>query len=382
LDFFDEEDEPRGSGEPRRRARRSATPREDPAFTGGPVHRPDRQQIMTRRLMGLVGAVVILILLGLVVRGCLDARKERAYQNYVRDLSSLTAETDQLSSGFFDAFEGSGDSDISLTNQINADRGTSQGLLERARNLDAPDNVEAAQAQITLAFELRHDAIETVAEQLPTALGRQGSNRAIRGIADQMEVLLASDVLYRRAREDIEQVVNDEGIAVPEGVPESEFLPSGNNAPDYLDPATVEAAITGAGGGGGGSGTGEGGADCDPGDDEVHGMGLVSTTLVPAGVALEPGATVTAAADGAEFEVSVQNQGTADESDVQVSLSGDFSGNQTIGSIAAGETETVTIAPRPSPSAGEPAEVTVTVDPVCGEQEETNNEASYTVSFE
>jgi hypothetical protein len=375
LDFFDEEDEPERA-EPRRPAHRSASTR-PVAETGGRA--PSDQQIRTRRLALLGGGIIVLILLVLAVRGCLDARKERAFQNYVRDLSALTAETDQLSDNFFSAFEGSNESEISLASQINGDRGTAQALLERASNLDAPDELKGAQGEITLSYQLRSDALAAIAEQLPNAIGRNGSNRAIRNITEQMQVFLASDVLFRRGRQQIEAVVAEEGIAIPDGVPESNFLPP-NQVPEILDRAAVEGAISGSGGSGGGAGQ-QNCPDEIP-EGEIHGLGLVSTTLVPDGVTLEPGATITAPAQGAEFEVSVQNQGTEDESDITVSLSGDLSGSQTISSIAAGETETVTIPPSPSPSAGDSASVTVEVQPVCGEQEETNNEATYELTFE
>jgi hypothetical protein len=379
LDFFDDEEEPQ-TAEPRRPARRSASARPIASPSGGAGGRPPSdQQIRTRRLALLGGGIIVFILLVLAVRGCLDARKERAFQNYVRDLSALTAETDQLSDNFFSAFEGSNESEISLSSQINGDRGTAQSLLERASNLDAPDELKGPQSEIALAYQLRSDALAAFAEQLPQAIGRNGSNRAIRNITQQMQVFLASDVLYLRAQQQIEGVISDEGIAVPDGVPDSNFLPP-REVPGILDRGAVEAAISGSGGGGGGSSP-QNCPDEIP-EGEIHGLGLVSTTLVPDGITLEPGTTVTAPAQGAEFEVSVQNQGTEDESDITVSLSGDLSGSQTISSIAAGETETVTVPPRPSPSAGDSASVTVEVEPVCGEQEETNNEATYELTFE
>ena len=49
---------------------------------------------------------MILILIVIAFRGCLDARKDRSYQNYVSDLSSIIAETEQLSSNFFDRLGG------------------------------------------------------------------------------------------------------------------------------------------------------------------------------------------------------------------------------------------------------------------------------------
>lgn len=380
MDFFDEDD-PEDSGEPDRRARRARRPRAGAPAAADRGDHPTRQQIRTRQLTLAGISIVVLILLFLAFRGCLDARKERAFKNYVSDLSALTVETKQLSDQFFGALDSGGqDGDIGLESEVSGNRGTAQSLFDRARGLDAPDEVSGAQAQVELSYDLRRDALDVIAAQLPAALGNKGSNKAIKAIAEQMEVLVASDVLFRRARFEIEQALQQEEIVVEGGVPESEFVPTGN-APNYLDPEVVGGLLAGAGAS---SSAGGDSANCDPGDDLTHGLALVSTTAQPSGTVLEPGTTVTLPADGLEFEIAVQNQGTADESGVKVSLGGDFSGTQTINAIAANETQTVTIVPKPAPSSGESASLDVTVDTVCGEQVPDNNTnaAPYELTFE
>lgn len=368
MDFFDEDDAPQRDERTPLRGR------------GDSQERASRQQIRTRQLTFIGVAIVVLILLVLAVRGCLDARKERAFKNYVSDLTALATESDQLSDGFFQALSGESEGDISLENQVNGDRGTSQALADRAENLDAPDELARAQEEVALAYDLRADALATIADQLPTALGDAGSNKATKEIAEQMKIFLASDALYSRARSDIEATLAEEEIVTDEGVPKSEFLPTGGKQPDYLQLSTVQSALAGAGAGV--SANGATGADCDPGDDLVHGLGLVSTTTQPDGTQLTAGSANTVTADGLGLEVAVQNQGDAAESDIEVTLSGDFSGNQTISSIEPGATETVTIPPKPAPSAGSSGSVTVTVATVCGEQVADNNEATYELSFE
>lgn len=381
MDFF-EEDEPADSTSPRRevgRTRRSGAP---PPEGPGNV---SNQQILTRRLILAGASIVVLILLFLAFKGCLDARKDRAFKNYASDLTALTVETKQLSDAFFGALNGDSQSgDISLTNQVNGDRGTAQGLLERAQNLDAPDQVSAAQSQIVLAYQLRRDALDEIATQLDAALGNAGSKKAIKAIVgvNGMESFVASDVLYARAQGEIEQALTDEQVVVDGGVPDSQFLPTGNNDPDYLNAEEVGGLIATAGTGTGSTPTGGNSANCDPGDGLTHGLGLVSTTVLPGGVVLQPGAPVAAAAADAEFEVAVMNQGEAPESDIKVTLSGDLSGTQTINTIAAAETQTVTIVPKQAPSAGESAAVTVDVATVCGEQVAENNASEYQITFE
>ena len=169
MDFFDEDDphEPPQSGEPRdpagagRGAVAGGHPHGGPPATKG--------QARARQAGLLLGAIVFLILVVIAFRGCLDARKDRSYQNYVSDLSSITAENEQLSTTFFQRLEGkdSGQTgDIGFEGEVNGDKGTSQALLDRAEGLDAPDDIKGAQEQVVLSFELRHDALEGIAAQL------------------------------------------------------------------------------------------------------------------------------------------------------------------------------------------------------------------------
>ncbi len=378
MDFF-EEDEPLDSpDEPRRRWSRGRRSGSEEA--GDEAGQPSRQQILTRQLTLAGVSIVVLILIFLAFRGCLDARKDRGFKNYVSDLTALTSETAQLSDNFFAALNGESADGLDLEREVNSDRGQAEGQLDRAEGLDAPDEVAGAQTQIVIAYQYRADALDVIAEQLRIAEGDQGSNGAINKITRQMTVFLASDVLYETARTEIEQALSDEGITIEgdTGVPKSKFLPTGDGDPNYLDPNEIAVLVGNAGGS---SGAGGGGADCDPGDDLSHGLGLVSTTAQPSGVVLEPGVTTTLSPDSLEFAISVQNQGGADETNIKVSLGGDFGGSQTISSIAAGATQDVTIVPNSAPSSGASASLEVTVDTVCGEGVAENNTATYNLTF-
>jgi len=382
VDFFDEDDPhepPRGDepGEPAHAGRAAASPRH---HHGGPP--ATRQQARLRQAALLLGAIVILILIVIAFRGCLNARKERSYENYVSDLSSITAQNEQLSSNFFDTLENknSGSAgDIGFEGEVNGDKGTSQELLDRAEGLDAPDDIKGAQEQVVLSFELRHDALEGIAAQLQgLSAGGKEADKAGESIYTQMKVLSASDILYARAQDQIEQALVDNDVTVADGVPDSRFLPKD---PNYLDPAVTADALGGVALGGGGT-TSD--ASCKN-DGETHGLGLVDggTLLQPSGTALVNGGTVAAASGDNEIEVSVQNQGTADESDITVDVSSDsgISGSGTIDQIAAGETQTVKIPLKPEPKAGDSVTIDVDVATVPCEQVADNNKASYTVTF-
>lgn len=376
MDFFDEDDPP-SAPRSRRRPDREPEPAPDGDEFATSPRISSEQRLRRGRLRLLLVGVVGLILLFLLINSYLDSRRTRGFEDYVRDLSALATESDQLSESFFEALNGGGGDDegeISLQNEVNGLRGQAEGLADRAAGLDAPDELSGAQGQIVLGFDLRDEALAQVAEELPAAQGRAGANKAVRNIAEQMRKLSASDVLYRRARGQIDDTLAEEEIFIDGGVAESEFVPTGNNDPDYLSDDGVEAVLSG-------SGSTNADGSTDPAEDGlVHGLGLTATTV--GGVALSADASTSVPADGAELTVEVMNQGEAAESDVRVSVSGDFSGNQRISAIEPGATETVTIPLTPAPGAGETASIEVDVATVDGEQVADNNTATYEVSFE
>lgn len=369
MDFF-EEDEPTKEPPSRRRPAGQRPSATDADFEPRPRKSAEKRAREGRLRLAAV-AIVAFIIIVFLLRSCQQSQKERAFENYVRDLSAITVETEQLSENFFGALGGGGgEGDLAQEGEINSLRGTAQGLVNRVQNLDAPDELKASQAELILSYNLREEAIDTVAEKLPDAQARQGARRAIRDIAEQMEALLASDVLYRRARVSIQRELEEQEIFIEGDVPESEFLPTGKNDPNYLNSDELGSLITSGG---------SGNAGPAPDDGLRHGLGLASTTI--GGVALSSDTGNTVGADASEIEVSVQNQGEATENGIEVTIGGDFNGSQRIDTIEPGETQSVALALTPSPSAGDTATIDVDVATVPGEQVADNNSASYEVTF-
>ena len=138
-----------------------------------------------------IGSGVVVLLL-FAIRGCLDARKERDFENYLRDLSSLVTTSNQLSSEFFDRFRIQAmPSKIEFQDQLGSSRGTGEDLLKRAEGLDAPDELADAQEDLELAFELRRDGVNSIVEQIRGALGDEGRDDAFTQIALDMRQFLA-----------------------------------------------------------------------------------------------------------------------------------------------------------------------------------------------
>jgi hypothetical protein len=319
----------------------------------------------------LIGVgVVVLLLFGL--RACLDARKARSYEDYLRDLDALATTTSQLSTEFFNRFREPGDlSKLEFQAQLGAARGTSEEILSRAEGLDNPGELDEAQSDLELAFELRRDGVRSVVEQIEVALGKQGSSDAVKQIALDMRQFLASDVLYARAQSEIERVIDEQDLTGK--VPPSQFLPE--PIEPWLDDLELAAMIARVAG--------------ETGDaaDASRGTELAVTALRPGNAVLTPDNPNTVARVPDEVEVTVLNGGLTDERDVAVSyelLGGPVpvQGEMTIPRIAAGQSGSTLI-----PVEGEiPTEIeltlVVTVLPVPGESIIDNNESTYRVTFE
>jgi hypothetical protein len=332
---------------------------------------------MVRRLGAVAVGILVLILLVLGIRGCLNARKERAFENYARDLTTIVQESQQQSETFFGRFEGDENlTELNFETEVRADRSNAEQLVSRAESLDPPGELDGAQDEVVDAFELRRDGLAAIADNIGAALGDENTTEARDEIVLNMEDFLASDVLYRQARDEINAVLEEEDIE--ETVPKSEFFPrddDGNPDPEWFDPNSVSESLAGISGGGGGGGGGG-----------VRGLGL-STVLI-GDTEVPPDGTVTVPLEGRpEVEVQVENQGESEESDIPVTVSIEgadesIEGEATLDRIASGETESVTVPLDPAPSSGTGGTLEVFVEPVPDEQFAENNELTADVTFE
>jgi uncharacterized protein YfaS (alpha-2-macroglobulin family) len=250
--------------------------------------------------------------------------------------------------------------------EVNADRSAMDNYVSRIDGLSTPGDMGSAQTALKLVYELRGAAMTKIAEKMSTALGEAGSKQATEEIAEQMQVLLASDVLYREvSKPEIDGVLANNGIE-GDDVPKSEFLPEGTR---WLEESAVSAALASVSGSTAGATSG------------VHGLGLITTAVN--GTELSAEAPNAVAAGGTpEVEVEVENQGESTENGITVSVkvNGGSPVQGQISSIEAGTRETVTIPLTPAPK-GE-ATLEVDVEPVPGEHVTENNEATYSVNFE
>jgi hypothetical protein len=320
---------------------------------------------MLRRALALGAGLIVLILIVLGVRGCLNARQNRALSDYANNVTQITEETEQTSEQFFGKLSNPGSLSVTeFVGEVNADHSAMDSYKLRIDSLDPPGDMGDAQSTLELVYALRSHAMGVIAEKMSTALGDVGAEKAATTIAKQMRTLLAGDVIYEEVtRPEINGVLRDNGIE-GDDVPKSEFLPGGT---EWLE----ESKVTGALGTVSGSTSAE-----TPG---VHGLGLISTSVNGTELVAES-PTAVEVEETPEVEVEVQNQGESTENGINVSVTaGGTTLQESIASIGAGESASVTIPLTPAPKGTTTLEVKV--EPVPGEHLTENNEATYTVEF-
>jgi hypothetical protein len=330
---------------------------------------------MVRRGIAAGVGLLVVILLVLGVRGCLNARKKDAMKTYVRDAAALLQESDQQSSQLFKLLGGSSggrEQAVDIQNQLNTYRVDSQKLVDRARDTSHPGELDKTQRYLLETLGFRRDGLGHIADALPQALADQGRRQGTDKVTADMQAFLTSDVIYtQRFIPNLQEVLKDQDLIGEVTVPRSQFLPD----IQWLQPSFVAGRVSRIR-------TGGGGGPATPG---LHGDGLGTVSL--GGQALSPGgaASITLTKDLA-FQVQVVNQGEDTETDIQVKVTVGMGGSAidldgTLDSIAAGETKTVTIALDQQPPTGQNVPITVEVVPVPGEKKTDNNKQTYSAIF-
>jgi hypothetical protein len=328
---------------------------------------------MVRRTIAAGAAILVFILLVIAFKGCLNARKERNMEDYVRNSNELVALSKAESRRLFDILSAPSDQNqaVDRQNQANTLKVDSATLADRANNLDVPDQLSQAQDYFLEGLELRRDALAIVADQLPGALAQEERRSSTARIAQMMQVFLASDVLLKsRYRVVLVDSLDKENVnATPADKTELTFVEN----LEWLQPNYVADQISGIRGS---SGT------ATPG---LHGDGLGAVSL--GGVTLVAGTapSVQLTRDTA-FDIEVVNQGDSTETDVGVTVTVSSGADaikleETIPEIAAGEAKHVSIPLSSQPPTGQQVPITVNVKAVPGEEVTDNNKGEFTAIF-
>ncbi len=364
LSFFDD-DEPPTRTRPRRP-------------TSAPLGPQDPQQLMVRRAVAAGVGLLVLVLLVIGVRGCLNSRKEQALKDYNRDVASLVQEANENTGDFFQTLSTGGSSPGDLQTQVNQLRVRAEGHTKKAVDLDVPGEMLPAHRNLVVTLSLVQESVGKVAEKLPSALASDATvaENGVKSIAGEMQAFTAADVVYtRRVAALIQQILDREEIG-GQTIQRSNFQQNLG----WLDPDIVARRIGSDAGRGAG-----GGATREPAPG-THGHALISTAVGDKSLVSGGAPNRIAASSNITFRAVIANQGENIETDVRVRVrirgSGKtISAQKTVDETRPGTNTEVSIPLGQAPPIGEAVTITVEVRPVPGESKTDNNSQNYTALF-
>jgi hypothetical protein len=337
----------------------------------------DDEMLRRRRLVAAsIGLLLVVIILfgGLT---CASNRKKTALKKYNQNVTRIVTNSDeQVSAKLFELL-GSSAGDGDPTAAANSIRQLADKDVKDAQNLDVPGEMTAAQRNLELVLNLRATGVTKIARDIGAAKKpTRAAIEPLRRISGQMQAFLASDVVHsQRVKPLIKEALADHDLGSTE-VRGSRFLKSFG----WLDYGQTAQLVNPDAGGPGATPTGE----AAPGR---HGHGLTSVTI--GDTTLEPGSTPSrvSVTPAMALNVTFQNQGDNDESNVKVvakvapSTTRAYEQTKTVSQTKAGESANVSIPLSPAPTKGSTAKITVTIQKVPGEKQLENNTATYTVFF-
>lgn len=338
-----------------------------------PAH--SQQDYTTRRLLAIAGFVIVVLAMGLLLKGCVDSSRRNGLKDYNQQVNELGSQSISNVSQALELLTDKDADPLAQRNQLGELATDSDRLTERARELGAPGGLEGANYYLATALSLRATALDRVSDLIGKARGTTKAEQetATDQIAGQMQALLSSDVLWQlRVTPFIQERFEDEDL-------NGESIASSTVLKDlaWLNAATVATRV---------GGFAEEPDENTPIAPGTHGHGIISVSA--GGKALTPGAvTNVPVGGGVSFTVKVANQGENDESDVTVSVTGTKQGGgakieetKKIAQTKQGTESTVEI-PIDGSVTGSYS-ITVEVRPVPGEKNTENNKQKFNVIFQ
>ena len=329
-----------------------------------------------RRILPLVGVVVLVLVLGFVVFGsCSGSSKADAYRNYVRDVNAVADQSRTDAKALDAALYNQELTPDQVTTKVRALVARAQSTETTAAALKPTGEIKKQDLQRFLLQSLQYRALalNDLASALKTALGGAADVPATDAqrqlVANAYGELIASDVIYAASfQRPVQNVLSTEKVT-DAALTSSRWALSPELAnPDANGNGLWIQSVRGAG-----SATG-----CPDGP-----IGTSIESVTANGKVLTPGSTVTAVKlkIPLSFVVKVKNGGNCVVRGIKVQLT---EGNEKtlahlVKSLLPNEIDTETF-----PAVGNPGEakIDVTVSPVQGESNKSNNVAIYHVAFQ
>jgi hypothetical protein len=288
-------------------------------------------------------------------------------------VSLIATESDaQVSHPLFSTLtDAAGKSALNVEVQVDQLRIQAQSLAARAKNLSVPGEMAAAQRALLLVMDLRVEGLTKVAALLPTVLGGK-AKQASTSIAGDMEIFLASDVLYsQRVAPLIQQALSANGIQGATAPTHS--LPNIG----WLESATALARISGQATGSSQNGQAVTGH---------HGSALKGVSVGKNTLEAEPALNHISGGGSPTFTVQVENAGEFPETNVTTDVNVTAGGKQFKASHVIEKTEPGKAVSVDIPVTGIPlgvaSKIEAYVEPVPGETNHEDTKDTYLAIFE
>jgi hypothetical protein len=371
FDFFEDlpttERAPRQPPPPPPKAKRGGGPPIRPRAPGGgtPI----------LRLAALVGvAIVVAVVIVLWVTSCTGDGAKDSYADYLSSVGEVVAESNSIGEELSTVITSRGATLDDIDAQLDGLATQQAQVVAQASSLEPPGALLNEQQSLVESMQLLESGLAGLQQAFGQIQLASSADTEGQALAQQAARLVAGEVVYADLfRAQTQEVMRDEdvtGVAVPE----LDFLQAGDLVSQGSLTEFVERLI-------------EGGGTAGEPAVGLHGNGIDSVSVAPSDQTLsQTDENTIAASDQLQFVVSITNSGEFQETQVPVTLVIQFSGGpirktEEVDVINSNQTTTVTFSDFANITFGEPTTLTVSVQPVPGEENTSNNTAEFPVIF-
>jgi CARDB len=360
FDFFDESPTVEGSereGAPPRKRRKMPT-----RPPGGPT-----PSFMRLGLL-IAGAILLAVVLVFWVNNCRGNQKKAKYQDYMEAVAGPASESAQVGKDLNTLLTTPGIKLADLRSQLEGLRQQQAQIVASADAIDPPGPLRDEQESFVEAMQFRVNGLAGLLASFGGVQGTPSTAKSGDELTQQAQRLIASDVVYVDLFQQPSAAVMDQENVTGVPVPDSVFVTNLDYGSPTFWKQTVDRLTQSPEAGG------------------LHGTNIVSVVAQPGNQRLSTTEDNTVqASDRLSFQVNIKNSGDFQETQVRVSLNikqnPPIRKQAIVAVINQGETRTVTFQDIPAPTFGTPVTLQVSVDPVSGETNTSNNSYEYPVIF-
>jgi len=368
LDFDFVDDETRETAPSRRRGSGDGGGR-GPSRLG-----PQQPVTPLLRLVALIAfSILVVVLLVVWADGCQSTKQRDAYNAYYEKVAVVGSGSVKIGKDLATLLTTPGLKQAELEQKLGGLVQQQQLGAKQSQEIDPPGPLTPSHEHAIEALELRVSGMQGLLDTFKATASSSDSATAGQELAARAQRLEASDVVWAdlfQAQADLTAAA--EGADGAAAAPASVFI---TNVDLYTARSMTAIWQRVHGASTGGTPTG------------LHGSSLAGTTVTPSGQQLSPSTETTIqVSTELGFEVAVTNSGENQEVQVEVTLTipkqpAPIVKKATIDLIDPGETKTVVFKDFPEVPFGEKTTVQVSVKPVPGESNTSNNSAEYPVIF-